>query len=536
MYQETLEYLIVSKADDFEQTLRSAPTLEDCTYHFAAYQEADSLFRQPFGLDTAVVLDSVSSPELCRAAAERFAREKALGRPVPHTVAAVTAEQAKWAAWYGQRAARLWVLPEPGDAQALKRYFSVLASEMKERADARKQAICFQTLIDSSKDLIWFKDTDGRHLIVNDEFCRFVNKSKQQIYKQGHCYIWDATKEDEKVCLDSDQKIMQGKRTQKFEEQLHTNSGDYIIRSYKSPLAEQGELFGTCGIGQNVTDERNLEKKLQTILDNIPFGVAVVSSEEILTYKNQMFDMYFPQAIDCLGQDVSHLKEQLHFPNCLVEGETAEVEMRSSEGEPVWFSYYEKKILDAFGSQIETMLVVRDITDRKKMEFQREQLAYTDYLTGLSNRRGLLKTLENDNDSSGLTIIMLDIDDFKKINDTFGHKTGDEVLKGFAGVLKKVFVADYVVRYGGDEFLVVTRLDQKQSLHDKMDSLFWETDSTEYGGGALKGIHISCGIATGAANADRTIEELIGMSDEAMYYVKKHGKHGYLFHDEMVGV
>ena len=230
------------------------------------------------------------------------------------------------------------------------------------------------------------------------------------------------------------------------------------------------------------------------------------------------------------------MKEQLHFPNCLVEGETAEVEMRSSEGEPVWFSYYEKKILDAFGSQIETMLVVRDITDRKKMEFQREQLAYTDYLTGLSNRRGLLKTLENDNDSSGLTIIMLDIDDFKKINDTFGHKTGDEVLKGFAGVLKKVFVADYVVRYGGDEFLVVTRLDQKQSLHDKMDSLFWETDSTEYGGGALKGIHISCGIATGAANADRTIEELIGMSDEAMYYVKKHGKHGYLFHDEMVGV
>ena len=96
MYQETLEYLIVSKADDFEQTLRSAPALEDCTYHFATYQEVDRLFEHPFGLDTAVVLDSVSSPELCRAAAERFAREEANGCPAPCTVAVVTAEQAKW--------------------------------------------------------------------------------------------------------------------------------------------------------------------------------------------------------------------------------------------------------------------------------------------------------------------------------------------------------------------------------------------------------------------------------------------------------
>ena len=184
---------------------------------------------------------------------------------------------------------------------------------------------------------------------------------------------------------------MLGRKTQKFEEQVHTNGGDYIIQSYKSPLMEQGEIFGTCGIGKNITNERNLEKKLQTILDHIPFAIAVVSKEEILTYKNKMFDTCFPEAVAYLGRDVTQLKKQLRFPESIREGEIAEIEIPVFDAEPIWFSYCEKKILDAFDLQIEKMLILQDITVNKKLERQKERMAFTDYLTGLSNRRGMLR-------------------------------------------------------------------------------------------------------------------------------------------------
>ena len=238
-------------------------------------------------------------------------------------------------------------------------------------------------------------------MIVNDEFCRFVNKSKDQIYKQGHCYIWNASKEDEKVCLESDQQIMLERVTQKFEEQVHSNGEDYIIQSYKSPLTEQGEIFGTCGIGQNITNERNLEKKLQMILDHLPFAVAVASKEEILTYKNRLFDIYFPETVDFFGKSLSDLKECLHLPENVDEGETVELKIHLDDDQPVWLSYHERKILDAFDLQIEKMLVIQDITANKKLEKQKEQVACTDFLTGLSNRRGMLRSMAND--ISGLT-------------------------------------------------------------------------------------------------------------------------------------
>lgn len=535
MYGEVFEFLIVSKSLWIEQVLRGVEPMEDCTCHFATCSDFGDFYKESVKKNTAVIIDSGIASKQVEDAVTYWAEKKKKGQEVPQTALIFLAGQTEIASECYPKIDHIWMVNAGNDAGAVKEYFGKLVREMKEHADAEKQAICFHTLIDSSKDLIWFKDVDGRHLIVNDEFCRFVNKSKEQIYKQGHCYIWNASKEDEKVCLDSDQEIMLGKRTRKFEEQVHTNEGDYIIQSYKSPLTEDGEVFGTCGIGQNITNERNLEKKLETILNHIPFAVAVVSKEEILTYKNKMFDTYFPQAAACLGKDVSHLKKQLHFPEHLEDGELAEVRLHGPDMEPVWFSYYEKKVLDAFNLQIEKMLVVQDITANKQLEEQKERMAYTDYLTGLSNRRGMLQTLENENDISGLTVILLDIDNFKYINDSFGHGVGDEVLKEFAGVLKKVFVADFVIRYGGDEFLVITRLDKKDSICAKMDSLVMEAENIVYGDGKQSGIRVSCGISVGATAGRHALEDLVGMSDEAMYYVKKHGKNGYCFYDEKVG-
>ncbi|MGN0115422.1 MAG: diguanylate cyclase [Acutalibacteraceae bacterium] len=503
--------------------------MEDCTYHFTTLSASDDICKA-YARNTAVIIDGkVASKLTCDEIKRLFEND---GDEKPHSAAIILAGQTAPTDWY-KDVDQLWLINEENDADTLTAYFERLAAKMKEKADYIKQTICFETLIDSSNDLVWFKDTDGRHLIVNNEFCKFVNKSKQQIYKQGHCYIWDATKEDEKVCLDSDHKIMLGRKTQQFEEQVHTNIGDYIIESYKSALIQDGEVFGTCGIGQNVTKERNLEKKLGTILDNTPFAVAVVSNDGILTYKNKMFDTYFPEAAEYLGKNVAMLKQRLHFPEHVGEGETAEFETQVFDSEPIWFSYCEKKILDAFDSQVEKMVVLQDITANKILEKQKERMANTDYLTGLSNRRGMLQALEND--SNGLTVIMVDIDNFKTVNDSLGHLIGDEVLKKFAKVLEKIFVADYIVRYGGDEFLIVTRLKKKENISAKIEEMMREAGNIMYNNDRYKGINVSCGISIGVDAAECTLEQQIEMSDKAMYYIKKHGKFGYKFYDEMNG-
>ena len=530
MYREKFDFFIVSNNLQIEKVLRKVKPLEDCEYLFSTYPDLSVMAKEQMKKSTAVIIDSGS--EQPAGAIEDWIQQVREEKDMLQTVIILPPGQPVLAVSCFCEIDHIWLVEAENDTETMRRYFEKLVSVMKEKADARKQEICFQTLIDSSKDLIWFKDTEGKHLIVNDEFCRFVNKSKDQIYKQGHCYIWNASKEDEKVCLESDQQIMLERVTQKFEEQVHSNGEDYIIQSYKSPLTEQGEIFGTCGIGQNITNERNLEKKLQMILDHLPFAVAVASKEEILTYKNRLFDIYFPETVDFFGKSLSDLKECLHLPENVDEGETVELKIHLDDDQPVWLSYHERKILDAFDLQIEKMLVIQDITANKKLEKQKEQVACTDFLTGLSNRRGMLRSMAND--ISGLTVIMIDIDDFKSINDSFGHRIGDEVLKEVATAIKKVFLADVLVRYGGDEFLIITRLHERDVIGAKIEKLMSRLKEITYGNeeSRKRGVSISAGVSAKAKTGRHTIENLIEMSDEAMYHIKKHGKQGYSFYDE----
>ncbi len=92
---------------------------------------------------------------------------------------------------------------------------------------------------------------------------------------------------------------------------------------------------------------------------------------------------------------------------------------------------------------------------------QLRELADTDSLTGCANRRALDRRLREELDRARrggqtITIVLLDIDDFKRINDTYGHPIGDRVLKELAGVLKKELrTIDFLARYGGEEFVVI---------------------------------------------------------------------------------
>ena len=159
-----------------------------------------------------------------------------------------------------------------------------------------------------------------------------------------------------------------------------------------------------------------------------------------------------------------------------------------------------------------------------------EELSYTathDELTGLYNRQGykhILQTL----DLSRCYFIMLDADDFKSVNDTYGHETGDKVLIKIANTLKDHFRSgDYIFRVGGDEFIVVmTHAGEnlKELVSGKLESINRDlTDSSD----GVPSVSISAGVAHGRSAEDDT--ELLRRADSAMYGAKKRGKCAYGF-------
>ena len=149
---------------------------------------------------------------------------------------------------------------------------------------------------------------------------------------------------------------------------------------------------------------------------------------------------------------------------------------------------------------------------------ERTYLAETiniDPLTGLYNRRILQNVRE-----AG-TLVLCDIDNFKSVNDTFGHDIGDKVLKGVSKtLLRNVRVGDIVCRFGGDEFLIIFSTDNKEVVSKRMEKIC--SDVTRIVKLDNFDVTLSVGVAINDNEYDS--ETLFGMADEALYQSKGNGK------------
>lgn len=159
---------------------------------------------------------------------------------------------------------------------------------------------------------------------------------------------------------------------------------------------------------------------------------------------------------------------------------------------------------------------------------ERERLAAIDGLTGLANRREFDQVLagevnRSERSSEPLSLVVLDVDHFKTINDTRGHLAGDEVLRSIAQVLSgAVREMDLVARYGGEEFaLVLPRCDQEDAVRvvERITTASRDRDD-------LEGVTLSAGVATLPLNANDAVS-LVAAADEALYESKRGGRDRY---------
>jgi len=194
------------------------------------------------------------------------------------------------------------------------------------------------------------------------------------------------------------------------------------------------------------------------------------------------------------------------------------------------------EVIKAFNSLMIQIDEQKNEIENKKIAL--EKLAYTDYLTGLSTRRFLdegydLLFKSAKRSGSTLTIIMMDVDFFKKYNDRYGHPEGDRVLKIIGELLKKVFKreGDIIGRYGGEEFLIIlsqTNLKETIELLDefqeKLNICNLKHEDSNFGK-----ITVSIGIKSSQITKDQDSSLFLKAADQALYRAKKSGKNKYVF-------
>ncbi len=210
------------------------------------------------------------------------------------------------------------------------------------------------------------------------------------------------------------------------------------------------------------------------ILSKIPASVFLfdISSDSVI-YSNQSLLISLGYArgseniSDALLKEITHPDDLAHTQearNLLSEaqdGETFGLEQRFKHADGSWRWFGVRLVVfarDKKGAPTQLLGLAADITSNKKLQEQIERDASHDFLTGLLNRRSLIRELEHliARGKEPLTICLCDIDHFKGVNDTYGHLKGDEVLQAFAAISLRILGKKCIVaRLGGDEFCLI---------------------------------------------------------------------------------
>ncbi len=427
----------------------------------------------------------------------------------------------------------------------------------KSRQSLSQQRSFLKTLIQTLPDLIWLKDPEGIYLACNPRFELFFGASESEITgKTDYDFV-------EQSIADSfrkhDLKAMHKGAPSVNEEQITFawDGHQELLETTKTPMFdEQGRLIGVLGIGHDITARRAGEEKLKlsessfrSLFDNLQEAVYVQAWDGHFIMVNEgaarmygrpreWFKGKTPRDLTAPGYNDSDTLESRHTKALSGEPQTFETWSMRADGRA--FPNEVRLTLGSWFGETVIFAIAVDITKRRQQEEQIIRQAHYDALTDLPNRFLTMDRLsqlikEANRDKQQVAILFLDLDDFKKVNDTLGHDTGDQLLKKAALRLQaSVRNGDTVGRLGGDEFIVlVGNMNDASDARPVAESLLKQFRESFRIDGHEMILTASIGISIYPIDGDKPME-LLRKSDSAMYHSKEQGRNTYsYFTDEM---
>jgi len=408
----------------------------------------------------------------------------------------------------------------------------------------KTQILLLETMLNSVGTFIYGKDTEGRYIYANQTVLDLFGMPLAQVLGKDDSHFFDMPLS--KQLKENDNKVIcEGITVENEESNVVKATGQiHIYKVIKKPMFDDsGAVIGLCGVSTDITKEKQLDKLvrqqkhlLDTVLDNIDAHVYMKNSEREFLYVNSktaaLFGRPVEQIIGCKENDILPAEMADHFykSDAMVfntgEKQIINEEVIDENGNKL--HYLSVKVpLDRQGELPALIGFSSDVTELYQLKEQFRQQANTDPLTQLYNRRYFVTHAEKEFQrakryNSSLALVSLDIDNFKKVNDQYGHPVGDKVLQALAKKLAPMIRSeDILARIGGEEFSILlpeTSIDVAQRVAERIRI---EQQKSVFDGDIV--VTISLGVA-GLIPQDQSFDQLFRRADKALYQAKKLGK------------
>ena len=425
--------------------------------------------------------------------------------------------------------------------------------------------LAFENLLKNTSDMIFIKDINLVYQGASTQFVKMVGKnSTDEIVGHTDHEIF-VDKQLAKRYESDDRKIIANQKdllqfiepiTDADGQPRYGSTSKYLLRD------ENGEILGILGITKDVTTEYRMRKRYQQELEylfDLPedtYDVLYVDVDDWRVIKQRRKNLwdgdlsgyqtieetcaYIIDAIankDCEAMEFYKNFEPKKLWELYSSGRNSfvyEYERRLLDGSMLWIRNEVHFLMDADSGHLCVMLLAKDINDSKQEEFKIQKAAKYDQMTMLFNRETAMDNINSiisREESKSHVLFMLDIDNFKALNDTLGHQAGDSFLINLAKNLRKSFRdSDIIGRIGGDEFFIFVQnlYDIKQINKKAADIL----DIVREVADKYEGVNISGSVGGSLyPKSGNNLEMLYAKADKALYQAKRAGKNQYSISD-----